>query len=1012
MDGTAYAPIHLRSSFSLLKGCLSPEEWCGRAARAGHPAAGLTDINNFYGAVRFIKAARRAGIKPIIGVEIERGGVPLFTAFCKNREGFALANRLLTRLFHDVPPGSGQPGFDPLAMLAEEGWEGLFLAVRGRDAAERLLGSGRRDLFALLAWGGPARPVLAWAGELGLPCAAVNTAVYVEEKDRELYRLLRGVDENVTVDALPPAESLAPRHRAVSAEEMGRFFSAAPEALANSTRIVRECSGDLLPKRYVFPRFRGMTPEEEFARLAALCRAGIPRRYGRGSTSRRTAGGQGPAETGEVEKRLARELSVIRRKGFAGYFLVVHDIVSRCPRTCGRGSSAASIVSYLLGITHVDPLAYNLFFERFLNMGRKDPPDIDVDFPWDERETALAYVFETYRGRAGMVADHVTFGPRSCVREPAKAFGLKEEEIEQLLESLRFDGESRVPPYLLAAARRVRGMPRHIGTHPGGVVITPEAITGYTHLQPAPAGFPVIAWEKDAAEDAGLVKIDILGNRSLGVLRDSIELVNSRHKRGITWENFQPLGDGETRALIEQGDTLGVFYVESPATRQLLKKMGRGDFEHLVIASSIIRPAANRYIRLFVSRLKGGPRDPLHSGIDELLRETKGIMVYQEDVARVAIAAAGFNPAEADGLRKVLSKKDRGTRLPAYRERFFRGAEAKGLPREVAERLWEMVLSFDGYSFCKAHSASYAMVSYRCAWMKRYYPLEFLTSVVNNGGGFYSRQVYVNEIRRRGFPLLGPDVNASGWNHRVEGDAFRFGFRQLRDLPAPFLGKLTAERERGGPFTDFFDLLKRTDPSYAEARVLIKSGALDSVSSGMTRPELFWAYFHRDRENALFSLPPVPPFIGDYTPERKICDETETLGLMVSCHPLTIFRAQAGAVSKRLGRNGAGGPWINSTKITEHVGMNVRIAGILISGKEVKTAKKRHMGFFSFEDPFGVFETVLFPPAYTKLLRILDFGRAFFVSGRVDAEFDTPIIEIQGLFPLAGNRIPADKDTA
>ena len=1012
MDRIPYVPIHLRSVFSLLRGCLSPEEWCSYAVRAGYPAAGIADINNFYGAVRFIKAAQRAGIKPIVGVEIEHRGSHLLTAFCKNRTGFTLANRLLTRLLYENPPHSGQirdpephsstsgsshlSNFDPLEELLAEGWDGLFLLVRP-DVASRLCGRSREDLFIMLKWGAPVRSAVACARKLGLPCAAVNTAVYLAEGDLDLYRMLRAIDENTTVDALPPAEALQARHRTVTSAEMQRFFSAFPKALANSMRIARECSGELLPKRYVFPRFCGMSPEEESARLSALCRAGIARRYGSGSAVGMSA----------VGERLTYELSVIRRKGFAGYFLVVHDIVSRCPRTCGRGSSAASIVSYLLGITHVDPLEHNLFFERFLNMGRKDPPDIDVDFPWDERETALSYVFETYAGRAGMVADHVTFGPRSCIREPAKAFGLEDDEIEKLLECIRFDELGKVPSYLLSAARRIRGMPRHIGTHPGGVVITPEEITAYTHLQPAPAGVPVIAWEKDAAEDAGLVKIDILGNRSLGVLRDSIELVNSRYNTGINWKDFQPLGDVPTRELIEKGDTLGVFYVESPATRQLLKKMGRGDFGHLVIASSIIRPAANRYIRLFVARLKGEPYVPLHPCVDGLLRETQGIMVYQEDVARVAIAAAGFSPAEADALRKVLSKKNRELRLPAYRERFAAGAAAGGMPTAVIQRLWEMILSFDGYSFCKAHSASYAMVSYRCAWMKRYYPLEFLTSVINNGGGFYSRQVYVNEIRRRGFELRGPDVNASSWKHRVEGNAFRFGFCQLRDLSVPFLEGLTAERERYGLFTGFSDFLQRTNPSYAEIRVLIRSGALDSIVSGMTRPEMFWAYFHRDRENVLFAaLPPVPEFIGDYSSMKKVYDETDTLGIVVSCHPLKIFRSQARSESRRLVRGGlADGSWINSRRISEYIGMEVFIAGILITGKEVKTKKKRYMGFFSFEDPYGVFETVLFPEHYAQLLRVLEFGRAFFVSGRVDVEFETPIIEVKRLFPLAGTYV-------
>ncbi len=969
--GKPPTPLHLRSSFSLLRGVFSPEELCDRAAGMGCTAAGITDINNFYGAVRFIRAAEMHGIKPVVGLEVESAGKHLFTALCRDREGFSRANRIVTALLED-------PEYDPLSTLVEEGWDGLFLLSPHEDVISRLRRRDTKALYAALFYGVPFDGVLRWARSLGVSPVALNRGVYETAQDRRLYRLLRAIDENSTVDALPKTEILTKRHRIASPGEMAGFFSAAPEALQRAEELAGMCTGRLLPESYVFPRFDALDEEEAFHRLKSLCLAGVTRRYG--------------AMRPDIRERIDYELSIIRDKGFSGYFLVVNDIVSRCPRTCGRGSSAASIVSYLLGITHVDPLEYNLFFERFLNRGRKDPPDIDVDFPWDEREKALAYVFEKYGGRAGMVADHVTFGPRSCLREPAKAFGIPGDEIARLLECARFGEIDKVPPYLWAAAKRLKGMPRHIGTHPGGVVITPGPITDYTHLQMSRTGFPVIAWEKDAAEDAGLVKIDILGNRSLGVLRDTIALVNPRRERGneepVEWEKFQPLKDGETRRLIEEGDTLGVFYVESPATRQLLKKMGTGDYSHLVIASSIIRPAANRYIRLFVSRLKGEPYKPLHPFVEEPLRETQGIMVYQEDVARVAIAVADFSPAEADSLRKVLSKKDRDVRLKSYRERFFEGGGEKEVGPEILGQLWEMILSFDGYSFCKAHSASYALLSYRLAWMKRFYPLEFFTSVLNNGGGFYSAQVYLNEVRRLGFPVLHPDINRSGWNHSVEGTALRLGLKQVRDTPEPFLRGILEERERGGPFGGYLDFLKRLEPSLSDLRNLIRCGGLDPVTGGMTRPELFWAYFHR-QENSLFDFPPVPPLIGDYTPARKLYDEVDTLGLLVSCHPLQVYRR----LQPSLGL-------IDSRQIVSRAGTTVRLAGVLITGKEVRTKKRKQMGFFSFDDPYGIFETVLFPGRYEELLRVLEQGGAFLISGKVEMEFDTPIIEIADAAPL------------
>ncbi|HTP58404.1 MAG TPA: DNA polymerase III subunit alpha, partial [Spirochaetia bacterium] len=409
---------------------------------------------------------------------------------------------------------------------------------------------------------------------------------------------------------------------------------------------------------------------------------------------------------------------------------------------------------------------------------------IDVDFPWDEREKTLAYVFQKYQGRAAMVANHVTFGPRSALREPAKALGLPEEEQGRIVRAFRHGRLDDIPPYVREAAARVRGFPRNLGTHCGGVVITPGPITDYTHVQISALGYPLMAWEKDAAEEAGLVKIDLLGNRSLAVLRDALEAVEKNHGDHYEWESFDPLEDADTGRLISEGRTIGVFYVESPATRQLLTRMQRGDYQNLVVASSIIRPAANQYIRTWVKRLHGAAYQPLHPLIQETLAETFGVMVYQEDVSRVAIDLAGFPIEEADRLRKILSKKDRDLRLPDLREKFFQGARSRGVEEKVITKVWDMILSFDGYSFCKAHSASYAQVSYRVAYLKRFYPLEFIAAVINNGGGFYGRQTYLGECRRMGFPVLPPDVNASRWEYTAEAGplrGLRVGLLQLKD---------------------------------------------------------------------------------------------------------------------------------------------------------------------------------------------------------------------------------------
>ncbi|MDY7027182.1 MAG: PHP domain-containing protein [Spirochaetota bacterium] len=858
--------------------------------------------------------------------------------------------------------GAGREVYDPVADLEEGGWDGLWIVSHRRDVIERLRQRGGEGLFAGLPYGQPYGSIRRWAARLGVGLLAYNDAVFLREDDRHLYRVLRAIGRRTRLDSVGAAGELPDDKRFAGEAEMRRFFSGVPEAMESARRYAEISEGFRFPESYIFPRFMGLSEAGAFERLRRLCLDGVRRRYGiepylparresLQSTGEAAGGlllaglssvdsspagvskvhfskagvsevGVSPADFSEAASdedqlrrrildRLDYELHIIRHKGFSAYFLVVHDIVKRIPRTCGRGSAAAGIVSYLLGITHVDPLRYNLFFERFLNMGRKDPPDIDVDFPWDERDQALKYVFETYSGSSAMVADHVTFARRSAIREPARVMGYEQDQLKRFSKLWRRGQLDDLPEELRSVVPRIYGMPRHIGTHPGGVVITPGPITDYTHVQRSPLGWPVIAWEKDTAEDAGLVKIDLLGNRSLGVLRDSIDLINSRHRTRIDWESFSPLGNGAARELVARGDTLGVFYVESPATRQLLQKMGRGDYEHLVIASSIIRPAANRYINEFVRRLRGGEYRRLPEPAGKVLEETYGIMVYQEDVSRISMAVAGFDAAGADALRKVLSKKDRERRLPFFREKFFQGARRRGFEEKTIRELWDAVLSFEGYSFCKPHSASYALLSYRLAWVKRFFPLEFFVSVINNGGGFYSRQVYVNAVRRMGFAIHGPDVNRSCARYTIEADdsGLRVGLGQLQDLSRELVRLIPQQRQTGGEYTDIRDFCRRVRPDMASFRSLVRSGALDSIACGYTRPQLFWLYYHHDGEEGFFTAPAVPDFIVDYSPGMKLLDEYRSTALILSRHPLEVFRSRIERFRELSALSGGNGRW-------------------------------------------------------------------------------------------------------
>ncbi len=1001
MSQQIVVPLAAHSSFSLARGVLSPEALVEWAADQGCPAVGICDTGNFYGLVRFIKAARARDIKAVAGLHFTRGFGPGIMAWCLDRQGFYGLNTLASQLLGQSPDCIED---FVLAWFAEHGWAGLALAMSPGpwlDALQQVAtaapGAFSRQWLLVAAYHGQAfLSARRTARQSGLRAIALNPGFWRDETERGVVKVLRSIElrrplSRLDESDLPPAGSCL-----VSSAEMTRWFSDCPEMLQTAQDLAMAAKTDeLIATHTVFPAWRGMSETQVFTELQQRCQAAISWRY---PVETGSASGNGPT-LAEVAERLSYELDIIRRKGFASYFLVVDEIVAQAPRTCGRGSAAASIVAYLLGITHVEPLANKLFFERFLNDERRDPPDIDIDFPWDERARVLEWVFKHYPGRAAMVADHITFGSRSALRESALALGYPLAEVERFGQLWLSGQRDLIPPELRATARSLKNLPRHLGLHPGGVVVTPEPIHWYSHTQVSQAGWPVLAWEKDATEDAGLVKIDLLGNRSLAVLRDSLSMVNPQRQKAVEWGSADALVDPETRCLVERGQTLGVFYVESPATRQLLRKMGSADYEHLVVASSIIRPAANRYITEYVRRLHGGRWPPLHPLVEDVLADTLGIMVYQEDVSRVAIAVAGFSAGEADGLRKVLTRKDRELRLAAFWLRFQHGAAERGVGADIIQILWDMILSFDGYSFCKSHSASYALVSYKLAWIRTWYPLEFFTAVINNGGGFYSRQVYVNEVRRLGFPVYGPDVACSRVEASIQGGGLRLGLSQIGSLSSGFAQDLVDNRTQRGAFGNLDDFVVRLSPSPAELRLLIRSGALDVLAKPLTRPQIFWAYVGGPvtRQAGLFpSSLAVPKGIGDYGPATKLADERDFLGLVYSRHPLDIFLPRA----RRLRLRHNIEPFIDSRELAGRIGCRVSIAGTLVAEKEVYTKKADSMSFVSFEDTWGIFETVLFPESYRRLSIVLLDSYAFIIQGQVQEDNGALTIQVENLVVL------------
>ncbi len=657
-------------------------------------------------------------------------------------------------------------------------------------------------------------------------------------------------------------------------------------------------------------------------------------------------------------------------------------------------------------------MKHTLYFERFLNPGRTDPPDIDVDLPWDERDALVKGVLQKHGQHAAMVCNHVMLQPRMAIRETAKIFGLPGDEISRVTKKLpwmwraqhqqqgflhhlsslpQLRGISLTAPWpeILALAEQVSVTPRNLSVHPGGIVITPGPISSYVPVERSAKGVPIIQWEKDGTEEAGLVKIDLLGNRSLSVIRDTI---HSIHKQSIpfTEDRWEPEDDPQTQQSLARGKTMGCFYIESPATRLLQKRAATGDFNHLVIHSSIIRPAANEFIREYLRRLHGGAWEPLHPLVGNVLDESYGIMVYQEDVSRVAVQF-GFSHREADRLRKIMSKKDAHKKLVDFRQHFFQQAAHRGVAHQTSERIWKMMMSFDGYSFCKPHSASYAKVSFQAAYLKVHFPAEFMAAVLSNCGGYYSTFAYVSEAKRLGATILPPDVNVSTISWEGKQGMIRVGLMAIQGLSTKTMETIVQKRRKKA-FASALEFFRRVTPSYDEAINLIHCGALDQLGQEQPRQNratLCWqlAKWHKQRkaQNAsLFTLPDKAPALPPGNKLDQLRKEFSVLGFLCSCHPVALFdryrKKHRTVLAKDIDRYAAAPQSPTGRK-------RIRFLGWLITGKIVGTKHGEPMEFLSFEDETGMVECTFFPKVYDRFCHLLHHKGPLLLEGFVEQDF-------------------------
>ncbi len=1101
-----YCELHCHTYYSFLDGVSSPETLLERAAALGMPALAITDHDGLYGAVVFWRAARALGIRPVIGAELSLAHGSHLTLLAETQAGYANLCRLISlghlrrrgETFPGLPTAPASPlppppspargrdiplplGIEDLAthsagLLCLSGCRQSTVSQailagdeeRARRAALRLRAIFGRDRLwielqhhwlpddALLNAGLLA--VAAWAG---LDVVATNDVHYVAGEEHRLHDVLTATRHNLRLAELGTLQRPNSEYYLKGEQEMAALFAEHPAALAATQAIAERCSvsldfskreGGLSSRR--LPGFpartddfpHGIPPgETAFSFLHGLCHQGLRAKY--------------HPVTPQAMRQLAHELSVIEATGLADYFLIVWDIVrfsrSQGIRCQGRGSAANSLVAYLLGITPVDPLRYDLLFERFLSDRTDTMPDIDIDFAADRRDEVITYVYECYGvDHAAMVCNVVTYRERLAAIDWERAFGEKmegpeSETVSRATSQASFThhhhaARNTIPASPTLSASSLVGLPRHISVHVGGILITAQPLVEVVPLQPAAKpGIVVAQWNKDSVEDAGLIKIDLLALRTLGMVTEICQLIDKRFPapgpdgptRPAGGKPVEPddwavpprdaageidldalsLDDPAVYRLLLEADTIGAFQVESRAQSQMLPRLKPTCFSDIIIQVSIVRPGPIQggMVHPYLRRRAGlEPVTYLHPRLEPILKETLGVIIFQEQVIRVAVALAGFTPGEADMLRRAMSRSRSAEAMDALRERFIAGALANSVELRVAEEAFSQLQGFATYGFCKSHAAAFALVAYQTLWLKAHYPAEFYCALLNQQPmGFYSPEVVVNDARHHGLTIQRPDVNWSLDECTLEADltpqppslkrkgersaglgerspALRLGLRYLHGLGEAGRTRLLAARD-AGPFMDLATFCRRTRLPRPLIRDLIRAGALDSLAGGPqgsslpagrrsppnARRQMLWALgdLHYEEE-ALLEEPATPVDLPSLEEGEALSWDYELLGLSPDDHPLRLWRA-------RLAARGV----LTAAELADQpAGRLVQVAGLAVVRQAPPTAKG-HL-FITLEDETGLANLIIRPDLYQREEATLHNSSVLLVAGIVQRE--------------------------
>ncbi|HRS86459.1 MAG TPA: DNA polymerase III subunit alpha [Syntrophales bacterium] len=1058
MKHADFVHLHLHTQYSLLDGMIRLQDLFKKAKQYRMPALAVTDHGNIYGAVDFYQQALKAGIKPIIGCELyvapgkrtERNGAAIGEAarhlvvLARNQEGYRNLMRLTTvgflEGFYYRPRVDreilGQCAGGLIGMSACLHGEIPDLILKGEKEAALACALSYREIFGadnffleIMENDLPEQKTVNEAlieisRRTGIPLVATNDCHYLGPGDAEAHEILLCIQTGKTVNDGDRMRFTTDQFYLRSPQEMEERFSYCPEALRNTVHIAERCNLTMEFGHYYLPHFRlenGKTLDEE---LETKAREGLARLLPAIEAAR------GPKVRERYEKRLEEELRIIKEMGFSGYFLIVADFVNYAkgrgiPVGPGRGSAAGSIVAYATGITNIDPIRYGLFFERFLNPDRVSMPDIDIDFCQEGREEVIRYVTDKYG--TDRVAQIITFGKmqaRAVIRDVGRAMGLPYNEVDAIAKlvpnklDIKIDEALEAEPRLreeaaknekiaklIGYSRALEGLNRHSSTHAAGVVISDVPLVERVPLCKSPKGDVVTQFSMNDLQTVGLTKFDFLGLKTLTVINKTLRFL--REERGINIDmDTLPLDDKKTYELLQRGETDGVFQLESSGMKDILVGMKPDCIGDLIALIALYRPGPMKMVPDFIARKAG--KTPIHYEIpelEEILKETYGVILYQEQVMQIAGLVGDYSMAEADTLRKVMSKK-KTEEMEREKPKFLAGARKKRVPEATALKIWEQMETFAEYGFNKSHSTAYAMISYQTAYLKAHYPVEFmaalLTSEKDNRDKFIR---HISSCRDMGIKVLPPDINLSQSDFSVSGGAIRFGLAAVKNVGEGAVEQIIAVRREGGPFKSFEDFCRRVDLRKVNKRVLeslIKCGAFDSL--GYTRRSLMAVYEKfldsspRRRaermslqasifddlggiEGGVNGAGDIPP-LTEWEHGELLSFEKETIRFYITSHPLQRWLDVL--------------PFITTTD-TSRVGElmadkeTLVIAGVVGEILEKTTKKKETMAHVALEDLHGSVEMIFLPEIYRRYYDLLHGEEPLVVKGTVEVSEDVDI---------------------